>query len=113
MDFQVLTVVRLMTPDPRPPDGPDDDRIQAEHIAYLRGLGEQGKVALNGPIRAVDSPDWRGPDRSTSSGVDEARTLATADPAVQAGWFDVGRRPVVDPGARGHPRRPGDLTLED
>ena len=60
MQFQVLTVVRLMTPDPRSPDGPDDDRIQAEHIAYLRGLGEQGKVAVNGPIRAVDSPTWRG-----------------------------------------------------
>ena len=43
MEFQVLTVVRLMTPDPRPPDGPDDDRIQAEHLAYLRGLGEAAR----------------------------------------------------------------------
>ena len=49
MDFQVLTVVRLVTPDPRPPDGPDDDRIQAEHLAYLRGLGDEGKIAVNGP----------------------------------------------------------------
>jgi uncharacterized protein YciI len=92
MVFQVLTVVRLMTPDPRPSDGPDDDRIQAEHIAYLRGLGEQGLVAVNGPIRAVDSPDWRGLTVYLVD-VDEARALANADPAVQAGWFDV----VVDP----------------
>lgn len=92
MDFQVLAVVRLMTPDPRPPDDPDDDRIQAEHIAYLRGLAEQGKVALNGPIRALDSPDWRGLTIYLV-GPDEARTLAEADPAVRAGWFVV----VVDP----------------
>ena len=92
MQFQVLTVVRLMTPDPRPPDGPDDDRIQAEHLAYLRGLTEQGKIALNGPIRAQDSPDWRGLTVYLVDS-DEARALATADPAVQAGWFDV----TVDP----------------
>ena len=77
--FQVLTVVRLTTPDPRPPDGPDDDRIQGEHLAYLRGLAEQGKIALNGPIRAVDSPDWRGLTVYTVD-VDEARALASADP---------------------------------
>jgi uncharacterized protein YciI len=92
MQFQVLTVVRLMTPDPRPPDGPDDDRIQSEHIAYLRGLADQGKIALNGPIRALDSPDWRGLTVYLV-GAEEARELASADPAVRAGWFDV----VVDP----------------
>jgi len=111
MQFQVLTVVRLMTPDPRPPDGPEDDRIQAEHLAYLRGLTDEGKIALNGPIRAVDSPDWRGLTIYTV-GVDEARALASADPAVQAGWFDV----VVDPWwIPASPRTLGDrvdLTIE-
>ena len=92
MQFQVLTVVRLMTPDPRPPDGPDDDRIQDEHIVYLRGLAEQGKVALNGPIRFRDTPGFRGLTIYTVD-ADEARALASADPAVRAGWFDV----VVDP----------------
>jgi uncharacterized protein YciI len=92
MQFQVLTVVRLMTPDPRPPDGRDDDRIQAEHIAYLRGLAEQGKVAVNGPIRALDTPAWRGLTIYLV-GPEEARELAAADPAVRSGWFDV----VVDP----------------
>src|ERR1700754_1257816 len=92
MEFQVLTVARLMTPDPRPPDGPDDDRIQAEHIAYLRGLAEQAKVALNGPIRPLDTPAWRALTISLV-GREEARALAGADPAVRAGWFDV----VVDP----------------
>src|ERR1044072_8382936 len=97
MEFQVLTVVRLMTPDPRPPDGPDDDRIQAEHTAYLRGLAEQGKVALNGPIRAVDSPAWRGLTIYLV-GPDEARELAAAGPAVRAGRAAVGRRRRGDPG---------------
>ena len=91
MDFQVLSVVRLMNHDPRPPDGPDDDRIQAEHLAYLRGLAEQGKVALNGPIRALDTSAWRGLTVYLV-GPDEARALAEADPAVRAGWLDV----VVD-----------------
>jgi uncharacterized protein YciI len=92
MEFQVLTVVRLMTPDPRPPGGADDDRIQAEHVAYLRSLAGQGKIALNGPIRAQDTPAWRGMTIYLV-GPDEARELASADPAVRAGWFDV----AVDP----------------
>ena len=45
--------------------------------------------------------------------VDEARTLANADPAVQAGWFDV----LVDPWwIPAHEVTLGnrvDLTLED
>src|SRR4051812_173133 len=81
-----------MTPDPRPAATADDDRIQAEHIAYLGGLAEEGKVAVNGPIRAQDSPGWRGLTVYLVD-VDEARALAMADPAVRTGWFDV----VVDP----------------
>jgi uncharacterized protein YciI len=91
MQFQRLSVVRLCTPDPPAPDTPDDDRIQADHIAYLNGLREQGLVALNGPVRYRDSPELRGMTVYTVD-VDEARALAMLDPAVQAGWFEV----VVD-----------------
>lgn len=88
MRFQRLTVVRLVTSDPPAPDTPDDDRVQAEHLAYLDGLRQQGLVVLNGPIRSADSPEWRG---LTVYRVDvgQARELANADPAVLAGWFDV------------------------
>ena len=91
MQFQRLSIVRLCTPNPPAPDTPDDDRIQAEHVAYLGGLFEQGLVALNGPVRYRDSPGLRGMTVYTVD-VEEARALAMRDPAVQAGWFDV----VVD-----------------
>lgn len=91
MDFQRLSVVRLRTPAEPPPDGPDDERIQVAHLAYLRGLQEQGLVAVNGPVRAVDTEGWRGLTIYTVD-VEEARELAEQDPAVRAGWLDV----VVD-----------------
>ena len=74
-----------------PPDGPDHRRIQAAHLAYLGSLQERGIVAINGPVRAVDTSGWRGLTIYAVD-VDEARELAMQDPAVQAGWFDV----VVD-----------------
>jgi uncharacterized protein YciI len=92
MEFQRLTLVQLRTPEPRPPGSPDDDRIQAEHLAYLAGLRDRGVLALNGPVRG---PDSAGRLRGLSVylvDIDEARALAEADPAVRAGWFDV----VVD-----------------
>jgi uncharacterized protein YciI len=91
MDFQRLSVVRLCTPAEPPPDTSDDDAIQAAHLAYLGSLWERGIVAINGPVKAVDTEGWRGLTIYTVD-VDEARELAMGDPAVQAGWFDV----VVD-----------------
>ncbi|MBV6458390.1 MAG: hypothetical protein HONBIEJF_01517 [Fimbriimonadaceae bacterium] len=89
--FQILTIVRLVTPDREVPDTPDDDAIQAAHIRYLTGLAEAGKILANGPIRRKDDTKWRGMSLYLI-GANEARELAHADPAVKAGWFDV----VVD-----------------
>lgn len=86
--FQKLTVVRLMAASQRPPDSPDDDRIQAAHIGYLRGLVETGEVLVNGPLRQIDEPRLRGLTLYTVE-PDEARRLALADPAVKAGWFEI------------------------
>lgn len=91
MQFQRLSIVQLRSPDVVPPDSADDDRIQAEHFAYLGGLRDRGIVALNGPVRFKDSPSFRGMTIYTVD-VDEARAYALADPAVKAGWFEV----VVD-----------------
>ena len=88
MKFQRLSIVRLCSPDTVPPDSPDDERIQAEHIAYLKGLRERGIIALNGRVRCKDSPKFRGMTVYTVD-VDEARAYALADPAVKAGWFEV------------------------
>ena len=48
---------------------------------------EARKVPVNGPVRRADDPRFRGMT-IYSVPVDEARRLALADPAVQAGWFE-------------------------
>lgn len=86
--FQRLTIVRLVTKDPPPPDTPDDHRIQVEHIKYLGDLIEKGIILANGPVRRADDAQLRGMSLYLT-GIDEARAYANADPAVQAGWFDI------------------------
>ncbi|MBI1334904.1 MAG: hypothetical protein JST12_04095 [Armatimonadetes bacterium] len=86
--FQVLTIVRLRAPETPVPDTDEDERIQAEHIAYLTGLKEQGILLLNGPVRRVDDSRFLGMS-IYSVGVDEARAFALADPGVKAGWFEI------------------------
>jgi uncharacterized protein YciI len=88
MKFQRLSIVRLWSPDAAPPDSSDDERIQAEHIAYLTSLREKGIIALNGPVRFKDSPKFRGLSIYTVD-IEEARGYALKDPAVKAGWFEV------------------------
>lgn len=88
MKFQRLSIVRLCSPDVVPADSPDDESIQAEHVAYLAALRSKGIVALNGPVRYTDSPKFRGMTIYTVD-VDEARAYALDDPAVKAGWFEV------------------------
>jgi hypothetical protein len=56
--FQQLSIVRLRAPEPQ--DGPDDDRIQQEHLAYLRGLQDRGLILVNGPVRPADDQRFRG-----------------------------------------------------
>jgi uncharacterized protein YciI len=86
--FQRLTVVRLLSHPQPPPDGPEDDAIQAAHVAYLRGLVEEGTILVNGPVRRIDDPRIRGMSLYTL-GPDDARRIASADPAVRAGWFEI------------------------
>lgn len=84
----MLTVVRLKTAAAPPPEDNDDEAIQAAHLAYLGDLRDRGIVLLNGPMRGSDDPLFRGMT-VYSVPEPEARALANADPAVQAGWFDV------------------------
>jgi uncharacterized protein len=86
--FQRLTVSRLMLREDRPPDGPEDDGIQAAHLAYLNELVARGIILVNGPFRSIDDPVLRGMSLYTVP-PDEARALANDDPAVRAGWFRI------------------------
>lgn len=88
MKFQVLTIVRLKAPLEPVPDTPEDDAIQAAHIAYLTDLRDKGIVLLNGPVRRADDPRFLGMT-IYSVGIDEARQYAMNDPGSKAGWFEI------------------------
>lgn len=89
-----------------PPDGPDDERIQREHIRYLMSLAESGVILANGPVKRQDDPMLRGLSLY-SVDADSARSHASKDPAVVAGWF----RLVVDEWLiPARPRMIGDRT---
>jgi uncharacterized protein YciI len=89
--FQRLTIVRLMQHPDRPPPAPGDDAIQDAHVRRLRSLVADGTILVNGPIEQLDDPSFRGMSLYTVT-PEEARALASEDPAVRAGWFI----PVVD-----------------
>lgn len=73
------------------------ERIQAAHLAHLGRLTEEGKILVAGPFDEQPDPSFRGMCLYRVGSVEEARRLAEADPAVQAGrlrveamtwWFD-------------------------
>jgi uncharacterized protein YciI len=78
----------------RPPTAPDLDeesldRIQAEHLAYLGALRDEGRIVTNGPV--LDQPDesLRGLVLYCVGSLEEARALAERDPSVVAGRLAV------------------------
>jgi uncharacterized protein YciI len=90
VDLEAFELVMLR----RPPDAPSYDdaeleRIQREHLAYHERLRTSGQVATNGPV--LDQPDesLRGLTFYRTGSLAEARRLAEADPAVQAGRLTV------------------------
>lgn len=62
---------------------PEVERLQVAHLAYGQKLREAGKLILNGPL--LDNGDLRGLGIFRVGSLEEAQTLADADPAVQAG----------------------------
>lgn len=76
--------------------GPAADKIPADkleeilqaHLAHLRAMGESGKMLVAGPLGDQPDPSWRGLCLYRTS-LEEARQLAEADPAVQAGRLRV------------------------
>jgi uncharacterized protein YciI len=87
--FDQRTVILLV----RPPDAPEFeeaelDRLQAEHLAYLRGLARRGVLIANGPL--TDQTDERLRGLSVYAlPLEEALALARADPMVRAGRLAI------------------------
>jgi len=90
VDLEAFELVVLRRPkDPRDYDEDTLARIQRDHLAYHASLRESGQVVTNGPV--TDQPDesLRGFTFYRTGSLDEARSLAQADPAVQAGRLEI------------------------
>jgi hypothetical protein len=87
--FDEHTIVFLV----RPPDAPelggeDLDRLQIEHLTYLRGLKRRGVLIANGPLTEQTDERMRGIS-IYGLPLDEALELANADPMVRAGRLAI------------------------
>ena len=87
--FDEHTVIFLV----RPADAPDLseeelDRLQVEHLTYLRGLKRRGVLIANGPLAEQTDERMRGISVYALP-LDEALTLARADPMVVAGRLEI------------------------
>ncbi len=87
--FDEHTVVFLV----RPPDAPafseeELDRLQVEHLTYLRELKRRGVLITNGPLAEQTDERYRGISIYRVP-LGEALALARADPMVRAGRLAV------------------------
>jgi len=70
---------------------PDDEveEIQSLHLAHLARLTKTGQLAVAGPFGDQEDESLRGLAIYRVGSLEEARRLAEADPAVQAGRLEV------------------------
>ena len=87
--FDEQTVILLV----RPADAPafsetELDRLQSEHLAYLRDLQRRGLIVANGPLDEQTDERLRGISVYTVP-LAEALALANGDPMVRAGRLAI------------------------
>lgn len=63
------------------------DRLQIKHLAHLKKLKDDGQIIMVGPC--ADEGNLRGVCLYRVASLEEAKALAEADPAVQAGRLAV------------------------
>jgi uncharacterized protein YciI len=66
----------------------EEEALQAQHLAYMAGLAERGKLVGAGPFEDQEDETLRGLCFYATS-VEEARELAQEDPKVRAGRLAV------------------------
>ena len=87
--FDEHTVIFLRRPaDPPPFSDEELDRLQAEHLGYLRGLQREGVLVANGPLAEQSDERFRGISIYDLPIV-EALARANADPMVRAGRLEI------------------------
>jgi uncharacterized protein YciI len=88
IEFQMALLKR--GPKPMPPNW-QVSPLRRRHIAYLGSLLTSGKAVIAGPVR--DDAELRGVIIFRAKDATEARAWINADPAVDAGHFDVEMHP--------------------
>jgi uncharacterized protein len=89
VDMEAYEFCILRTPaDAAELDEPTADRIQGEHLAYLRSLHEAGHTCATGPFGDRYDESLRGLVIYRTGSLDRARSLAGQDPAVLAGRLE-------------------------
>lgn len=87
--FDEHTVVFLVRPSDAPGMSEEAlDALQVEHLTYLRALQRRGVLVANGPLADQTDEQLRGISVYALP-VDEALTLANADPMVRAGRLKI------------------------
>jgi uncharacterized protein YciI len=66
----------------------EEQELQGQHLAYMTGLADQGKLVGAGPFEDQADETLRGLC-FYATGVEEARLLANQDPKVRAGRLTV------------------------
>ncbi|MGH3259432.1 MAG: YciI family protein [Streptosporangiaceae bacterium] len=90
VDLEAYELVMLRRPENAPDyDDAELERIQQEHLAHHQRLRESGHVVTNGPVSDQADPGLRGLTFYRTGSLEEARKLAEADPAVQAGRLTI------------------------
>lgn len=90
MELDTFQLVLLKRPAERA-ELPEDEvnRLQAAHIAHLTRMAEEGHLVAAGPFGDQEDESLRGLALYRVGSVEEARRLAEADPAVEAGRLEV------------------------
>ncbi len=87
--FDEHTVIFLVRPVDAPAFGEEElDRLQAEHLGYLRDLARRGVLVANGPLSDQTDERLRGISIYALP-LQEALELARADPMVRAGRLAI------------------------
>jgi uncharacterized protein YciI len=90
VNLEAFELVLLRTPENAPSyDDAELARIQAEHLAHHDRLRESGQVVTNGPVQDQPDTSLRGLTFYRTGSLEQARQLAEADPAVQAGRLAI------------------------
>jgi uncharacterized protein YciI len=76
-------LVVLKTGPNKVPPGPERDEMFKGHFANMSRLGNEGKLALAGPLDGVDG--WRGLYVFAVPEIEEARQLVATDPVIIKG----------------------------